>query len=218
MPCRGCAPAPRPSAAEPDAVSRLEADGLQSRVEVLERDDVDPGLRGDRAERLPGSHRPEHRSRRFGPWPGRMAPEIQPLSRDQVERVDVGVERLQFGDRQSSLDRDLRQRVSGSHVPIWRHVRERRMWPRRRPMPAGTAGRIQDKERHRTRYGRKNDWSEKAPNSAPSPGSWRERDHRCGTANVCLSFACNCGASGERFLAPAHICAASRTRTLRQWT
>ena len=42
------------------------------------------GLCGDRTERLSGSHRPEHRPRRLGPWFGWMAPEVQPLAGDQV--------------------------------------------------------------------------------------------------------------------------------------
>jgi hypothetical protein len=84
-------------------------------------------------------------------------------------------------------------------------------------MPARRAGRMQDHEHHGDRHGRKHHWSEKAPNSAPPWGSWRVRDHRCGTANVFLAFAGKCGGSGEALLAPrecAGACSALATSQL----
>ena len=61
---------------------------------------------------------------------------------------------------------------------------------------------MQDHEHDGGRHGRKYHWGEKVPNSAPPWGTWRVREHRCGTANVFLAFACKCGGSGEALLAP----------------
>ena len=133
---------------------------------------------------------------------GRMAPEVEPLAGDQAVWIDVGVERLQCSNGQSRLARNLGVRISGSHQPVRTHVPQPRLGRRRRPMPTRRAGRMQDHEHHGGRHGRKHHWSEKAPKSAPPWGSWRVRDHRCGTANVFLTFDYKCGASAEALLAP----------------